>query len=360
MKKQEKIFKKKIDRILVFNPKMGGKRRNKFERIFSESESEESMDEDSPKSPQNEVHDKEDKESSKNSNNNNSETLTNSSPKKGNDYELSEKQGNSKFLVTRLKRKYTKPEINLKNIGASKNNIVKLDNKEKESNKEKEIESLSPPNKKRKETIKSLDEKIKNANDFLTQLNQKLLDRDKEINDLKLVISQNRNSSPKISKKQGEVQALIEGNLGPSLPAQLTFHDFPILGDDQESAESQDNEMDFEEQDFAEQNQNKKKKRNRSRTRSTSRGRHEDTKRHRRSKSSRSRSRSRSRNRLDDDEKRYREDPMVKNLVKKMVEEQVKREMEKRIKLDKMSGMENIQTSFKITFRYNIVYSSCP
>ena len=54
------------------------------------------------------------------------------------------------------------------------------------------MKSLKVP---KRETIKSLDSKIKTANEFLTELSKKIEDREREIRDLKKVISDDRAKS---------------------------------------------------------------------------------------------------------------------------------------------------------------------
>ena len=94
--------------------------------------------------------------------------------------------GNDKFLITRSKRKYDKPTIK-----------VVYQNKSENSNKSETRNSVltEKVQKGKRETIHSLNSKINEANDFLSQLNKKLEDREREINDLKKVISSDRNRS---------------------------------------------------------------------------------------------------------------------------------------------------------------------
>ena len=142
---------------------MGGKGRtgrNKFDRIYSESEHESSDDEEVMEISQ---------KVNENENNNNS-TENNNGSVEGN-------QGfqNEKFLVTRSKRRYDKPDIKI-----NKN----LDVSNKKDRSEPNI-LIEPPVKKKRETISSLDSKIQEATSFLEQLSKKLEDRENEIKDLK-------------------------------------------------------------------------------------------------------------------------------------------------------------------------------
>ena len=330
---------------------MGG-RRNKFERIYSESEHE-SSDEDSPK-----------KMDCSEVNTNNSNLKT--------DKGKQESVQNDKFLITRSKRKYNKPElktkvfkrVDLSDLGCKKRSLV---NKDESNDREgipvssKTIDQQSPPTKKKRETIRSLDDKIQNANNFLLELNKKLESRNEEISKLKQVISSSRGKN--------EVEKALKVNIPETenisseddLP-----HDFPMIGYDENSdfeqfpeefEEEEDDENDpkqsnsnFRGGEKKERRKEGSKKRRKSRSRSRSR-----------SKRRRSKSRSRSRNRNDHDEckhvkhgrndhdeskhvkhddglESYRNKPEIQNLVKKMVAEQM--EEQKKRNLNETSGMD--------------------
>ena len=321
---------------------MGGRKRSKFERIYSESETDstdEELNSDSPSKPQNvEV------------NENNSNSMNTSSS-----------QNTEKFLVTRSKRKYNKP-------------VVKISDKTEQETEE----VMNSPPKKKRETIKSLNSKIQSANDFLNQLNKKLEDRDKEINSLKQVITKDRavlKEKPREEKSKeetamsGKVNSEMENLLNPGRRQEripITLHDFPILQD----IESEDEDLfpestidDPEEQDEhrSELARHHRRKRSRSRSRENRR----DHKKYKESKRSRSRSGSRRRSRERDNqnirfseinEKHYREDPMVQQLVQKLVKEQVQqqvqKELDKRNKLNNTSGMNSFNKSPSDTILY--------
>ena len=305
---------------------MGGKRRearSKFDRIYTDSESESSDNENLIDPPQNVM---------ENENNSNStETVKMSEQGKG--------VPNEKFLVTRSKRKYNKPELKLK-FRKDKIESESKDSKESSETKESsQVKCLEPPSKKKRETIKSLDSKIEAANSFLQKLNQKLEDRDREISNLKKTISNERSQS-----SSSEIKNLLEGrsNKSPNdRENQFQFfpHDFPIIGDeDGESYEAETIDEEIEHDGSTEEIKEKEenlKRRNRSRSRSKDRKR----------KRSQSRSRSKSRNRgekkgKEEDKINYRENSEVQKLVKRMVAEQVKEEMQKRQKLNNTSGLQ--------------------
>ena len=302
---------------------MGLKKRNKFDRIYSASEDESTDDEsrhESPKETQNKPQkgslsesQKTDGEfenngkpenSEKNNNNSNSTETEVSNIDTGKIYL------NDKFLVTRSKRKYDKPQINI----------------------QKESICGQPESKRKRETIKSLDSKIKIANDFLVKLNKKLDDRDSEIRSLKEAISKeratNKEELPPKRTKATELDQLLnkqQNQNGQSDKVQgINFHDFTIFTGDEE--------LDYidDEEGMDQREDNRKRRRSRSR----SKGRDETSRK--------CRKRSTSGNRIstkgeteEDKEKLCREDPYVQQLVKKMVEEQVKNEMDKRSKLSK-------------------------
>ena len=237
---------------------------------------------------------------------------------------LSSSSQNEKFLVTRSQRKYTKPNLKSKLKD-------KLSEESEKISQENEI-----PTKRKRETIKSLDSKIQNANDFLAQLNKRLEEREQEIKSLKEVISKDRRQD----ENRSEIKELLAGATGVDSrnKTMTTFHDFPIL-DDQLSDEYDDLNSQTETEQMEQEPEIQSRKRGRSRSRNRSKERSA----RKRSRKSRSRSRSRSKSRgrkFDSNEAAYQNNPDVQALVKKLVQEQVKQEMEKRTKLDKVSGME--------------------
>ena len=129
---------------------MGGKR-NKFERIYSESEND-SNEEESPEKLENQ------NPMVNNGNNSNSSAISDSQGNHPQNYQ------NDKFLITRSKKKYDKPQLkfNLKRskiddtisgISESNSAAKNLQNEEERRH--------QPPEKRKRETIKSLDEKSK-------------------------------------------------------------------------------------------------------------------------------------------------------------------------------------------------------
>ena len=128
---------------------MGGKRRGKFERIYSESDSKSSEDETNTQITEISQNEKkiDEVENCKTSNNNNSTEIETNA---GKSLVLPLVQ-NEKFLVTRPKRKYNKPELKL--------NLAK-------QSKDKNSEQNPIPPKRKRETIQSLNSKILDANNF--------------------------------------------------------------------------------------------------------------------------------------------------------------------------------------------------
>ena len=314
-------------------PKMGPKRRNKFERIYSESEADSSDEESSPlnnKTSQNVSLSEEGKLDNENVNNSNSVETESSS--KGINHD-----GNDKFLITRSKRKYDKPNIRLSLKRISEMDEQNVQNNGKES---------EPEPKRKRETIKSLDSKINDANNFLQQLSKKLEDREQEINNLKQVISKDRKNKSELESLLGSTAHRDNLNYHP-----VTFHDFPISGEI-ESEEDEEFNIDpiFEERESRKRSRSrsrstdKRKKRKNSRSRSG--GRREERRHRSDDKKLSNRTNSQDDSKTDEASKetRYREDPIVQQMVKKMVQEQVheqvRQEMERRNKLENVSGME--------------------
>ena len=182
----------------------------------------------------------------------------------------------------------------------------------------------------------------------MVELNKKLENREVEISKLKEVISKSRGS---------EVEKILKGNKSDkdfsdteefdnSVP-----HDFPLIGYNEVSDYEQFPE-EFDEEEEEIEMPIFKKKGSSSKKRRGSRSRSKDRSKRRRN----SHSRSRSRNRKDHDNhgkakhdegvpknskemELYKNNPEVKNLVEKMVAEQVKEQIEKR-RLSETSGME--------------------
>ena len=303
-----------------------GPKRNKFDRIYTDSEHESSEDDsitENPISLQKEGNTGgEKKVDDLNGNNSNSTSDIKSS---GNDFVTND----NKFLVTRSKRRYDKPQVK-----------VNVQNKQKLLEKD-QNDQQQPAVKKPRRTIKDLDSKIEEANNFLLELNKKLKDRDQEIDDLKRVISSNRDGDSEVSKLlRPDVNKSSERNR-----ESITFHDFPILDEEEEDLDYQD-DVEIGEELPTEANP---RKRIRSRSRSRSKEDRREARKRKHERKSRSRSRSRSGRRgenhrneqpsLEKFEETYKKDSQVQMLVKKMVEEQVKQEMEKRRRVDNTSGM---------------------
>ena len=318
---------------------MGGKKRNRFERIYTDSESE-STDEEEKISDTDDANLIKDQINDNNSNSTVDEKkLKNgSTSSQGKNYfENADNTQNQKFLITRSKRKYSKPDIRFK-INQSEKDKQSSKNSKDEKSLENKIEE-----KPKRETIRSLNSKIVDANNFLIELNNKLQKRDQEIDSLKQAISKNRLQDIS-SKTEVEKAIMPNSETNEGLPFE-TMHDFPILDSEIEDNGSEDDLATISEvnpqllkSSYNDIDENpKSRKRSRSRSRSRDKG-----KRH---KGHRSRSRSRNRdgstqqstNRLQE----YRNDPDIQGLVKQMVAEQVKEEIEKRKKLDNTSGMIN-------------------
>ena len=318
---------------------MGGKR-NKFERIYSESENDSSECE----SPEKEI---------QNVSNHNSNSV--------NDHGKQIISQNEKYLVTRSKRKYSKRELpelkfRIDNIEYNKPQNVGISDSSKSTEKRRldtvMEESKNQPTKKKRETIKSLDEKIRSANDFLSELNKKLENRDEEISKLKKCISENRGSevanllrAPAANNMSEREQKGID-----ELP-----HDFPIIGEYDENSDFEQFPEEEEEEEVEENiiackpRKKENKKRRKSKSRSRSRERH----------GKRRRSRSRSRNHDDHDNRensqngtenskfdKYKNDQDVQNYVKLMVEKQIKERMQKDQMIKNTSGMDINNNSF--------------
>ena len=176
-------------------------------------------------------------------------------------------------------------------------------------------------NKRPKQTIKSLDSKIEEANNFLQILNEKIEQRDEEIRKLKSVISSERSKADDTGSKLLYNAVIVDDK---SEESDLEGEDVAL---DLQVAVKPAEEEEFSEIEEDQPNRYKNRKRKRSR--------------------SRSRGRSNGKNYHDDNEhdnlfrtqtgdkevgnfeQRYQSDPQVQNLVKKMVEEQVEREMKK-------------------------------
>ena len=241
----------------------------------------------------------------------------------------------NKFLVTRSKRKYTKPQIKLPNckkqcLGVSE--ILDQDlvvGKQKDDiRKDAESTPVLQDVKKAKEprqTVKSLDKKLKEATSFLEQLNEKIKNRNEEIKSLKMSISKDREHTPNEKQVKDSDRSLPnpyddilngreinEGNLMEVSDDEKEEHELSLHPANDEFADEE-----FEEIGMVA---------NKRRT-SPSVG-------HGKSKRRRSRSRSRSRRRsrpcTPDAMKEYESDPNVQRLVKKMVAAQVEQEMKKR------------------------------
>ena len=313
MKKLKKFSKRKLiifeTIFAVDTPKMGLKKRGKFERVFTDSEDNESTDlESGTKSPEKISEISTDFQESENTNNSNTESTG---------MDQSKRSQNEKFLITRSKRKYTKREM--PEMVKLTNNSEKISDKSQQDNEGEE----SVPKRKR-ETIKSLDNKIQEANNFLLTLNKKLEDREEEIKGLKRVISSDR-AGTRLSEVE---QALKRGDTS-SIPAQAVLHDFPLIGEEESDSDSIQLDLhamdDLDDEEMGEKSNKRRRERSRS---------NEKRNRKRSRKSSRSRSRSRSRN-WDEVRRQYKDNPAVQDLVKELVAKQVKEEMEKRSKTDK-------------------------
>ena len=215
-----------------------------------------------------------------------------------------------KFLITRSKRQYCKRELKLKHRTTTEN--VDLN------------ETNEPVVKKRRETIKNLNSKIEEANNFFTQLNKKLEDRENEIK--KFETSHFKWTVSEVGKKPNsnptsEIQNLLAGdsrNNTRTIP--VTFHDFPVLIDtDGETEEGDDLQLD--EQSNDDHHLSLSKKRRRSKSRSRSRSRSKD--RNRKKKKSKTRESDDSRkDRLVNKRRRrnyIKKNPVVQQMVKRMV-----------------------------------------
>ena len=337
---------------------MGRKARSKHERYYSESEDNMSTDNesdfDSRMESQNVLNNEEADDRLENENNSNSNSGEYSTS-------INSKTQNEKFLITRSKRKYDKPIFKLKQSQTKRVNESNfVENKPEETA---DVNDQPAPSKKKRETIKTLDNKIQDANNFLTELSKKMEDRDREISKLKHVISAEREQhtskpSPKLkSARKNSTRSEVEQLLKPmdrnqqengSQADLVELHDFPISEEDDFEFEADETEMDFIEED-----RQARKRRNRSRSKSRDRGlKHDESRRDRKRQKRRSRSRSHGRQMEDEEmnkncsksynneEDRYKQNPIVQNMVKRMVEEQVKQEMERRNKLQNTSGME--------------------
>ena len=330
---------------------MGGKKRSKFDRIYTDSEAETSDDEDTQnlsKLAKTEEINTGEMNQAINENNSNS-------TRDGQNVQIAgtiSSTQNDKFLVTRSKRKYDKPVLK-RPINAQKAIFN---------------EEVVQPVKRKRETIKSLDSKIQDANNFLAQLSKKIDERDNEIKRLKSVITENRSHSPpknsrkNLPKERSEIERIL--TLGDSEKIDdISFHDFPLTGNE-ESSDEEIFPVDRDEIDSAfQESERNKSGRKRSRSRSKSR----DRSKRRKNRKSRSRSRNREPEvnaGIDHDKaanhdnteyarKQLEGNPGMQELVKKMVAEQVQHEIEKRQKLDNTSGMELDRSLEKLKLKSN-------
>ena len=230
---------------------MGRNKRDKFERIYTDSEDNTTTDEESDSVPQINVQNASLMEVSETvfGNENNSNSLA-----------TTKKDKQDQFLITRSKRMYNKPELKFKLKerveGLSDPNDLDKVNSKVNGN----------GNGTKRETIKSLNTKIADANSFLAELNKKMEDRDREINSLKQAISKDRSSEienllrrpERSSKKLDDKQAKSYQDESDRYPV---FHDFPVMEDEEIELQVQDEEMDI---DFPEET----RKRNRSKSKS--------------------------------------------------------------------------------------------
>ena len=102
------------------------------------------------------------------------------------------------FWLLDPKKIYNKRELN-KEI--PQNEVSRKKNGNEDMKKFEDEEVVVP--KKKRETIKSLDSKIQNANNFLEQLSKKIEDREQEIRSLKKVISGDRTEKADVNAKNG-------------------------------------------------------------------------------------------------------------------------------------------------------------
>ena len=296
---------------------MGGKKRSKFDRIYSDNENSSSeSDEDILEVG---LTDEEEKEFG------NTE-ITDNQGKNSNSNSSNNKVVSEKFLVTRSKRKYKKREINSKDSGSCKKQEENVSNISPETGKISVSKNGNPSKSKKLDKLDNSEEneilqrKILNAKAHLEELNDLIRERDKQINDLKNH-SKSVSESSHVSPKRGKQ---IETVVTPIICSGRT-------DGQKEREEAMDEETenfdDVEQLDRAETEYDLKIKKRKKRSRSRERGKQEDEhQRRKHKKRSRSRSRSRKDERTDDHddlESHYRSDPLVQQIVKKMVSEQI-------------------------------------
>ena len=321
---------------------MGGGKRDKFSRYESNSEDESSEEEISTLvvNTSAESEGKED-QPEVNENNSNSKTENRSNLKNSGD-----QLDGSKYLETRSKRKYTKPQIPFDILSKRpKSQVVVEESKSKENCKQK-----LP-----RQTIKSLDQRIQQASTFLEQLNERISERDEEIKKLKQIISNTR-VNESVSTKQ---------NVSVEIPNNYKI----VVSEEENSENDEQNDQDDIQLDLqvavraaddiesmddgSSQEIVEKKKETRPAPREHERYRSEKRKSRSRSRS-RSRSKKAKRNKSNDYEynKKYyfsenevtdedmETDPKIQKLVKRMVEDRIEEEVQKRMKLTKPAGMD--------------------
>ena len=295
---------------------MGGGNRNKFERYNTDSEHESSFEDekrDLSMETDQEISDEivETVTTPKAKENLQDRRLNqNNSNTKGGNQSGRSNSANSKFLVTRSKRRYDKPQLPMSLV---KKQI--LSENDLQENRSIEKDDKSKP---KRETIQSLDSKIERATSFLEELNEKLAKRDEEIANLKKVISASRSRA---DTEEFEDKLVNKGSsqiseLSPEDDDRGTLDQFLQPLNDDLSEDCLSPELIDE----------KKGKRERSRSVDRSR---------KRRKRSKSRSRSKSRQRSDQFEIEhcnskpedltvtYKDNPAIKELVNKLVAEQV-------------------------------------
>ena len=299
------LFLDEVTARLILSSKMGGKKRSKFDRIYSDNES--NSEEESDKEEltlvvgeEEEIElDYEDTGNLNSDQNGKDSNLNNSSNKVA-----------DKFLVTRSKRKYKKRELD---VNGETNSKQQIGNGKESSIKDR---GRVKPKKGGSGNTSFLEElelkdKVKKAKSHLEELNKLIDARNSEIESLKL-----KSVKP---VNVGEITMPSINNVSDG-------------GDHDESKSSTSgNDSDLMCQEFGmeiEETPRRSSKRERSRDRnrsSSSRGR----KHQRKSSRSKSRSRSRHRHRSSDErenedlESHYRSDPLVQEIVKKMVSEQM-------------------------------------
>ena len=238
---------------------------------------------------------------------------------------VSNNKVSDKFLVTRSKRKYKKRDLKVESDKRSVSSSKK--------SKDLDLPKMGDSDKINKGKAKSkvdkgddLDKRVENAKSYLQELNELISKRNLEIDNLK-----NKAAAQKAQQSVSEINRQIE--TVTEVPSMVNIAECKqtSTGSDDNNNISDEDEGECEDvsrflnlDDSPEDR--KSRKRSRSRHRSGERGNKSRRKSKSKSKSrSRSRQRGRKRNREEheDLESHYRSDPLVQEIVKKMVSEQI-------------------------------------